>query len=767
MSSFPLSVAVDVSEIDLTTVVPAVSTSVGAIAGIFRWGPVGQRVDIDRESTLVARFGKPTNINPETFFTAANFLAYANRLVVVRAANTTGPTPTATFAASANISSANNIFTGNTTGVTVGMQVLQSSNSSVLAVGNTTLVTAVNATTVTLSSSTTSNANVALYFGSAETAYSAVAAPTAAFIDNLVGQIVKNDAAYENLDGTFDTDILYVARFPGGIGNSLRISVVDSANAYASNVALYDATWTNSLFSVAIGSNTGTILVSNGSAANADSNTYAAGKASSLAVGDQVLVGNAQIGEQYLKITSIGAATTNATQTSVTLTFEDPYRLSTNWSSNTINRHWEFFNTVDSAPGQSEYQQTFGNTAAQDEMHVVIVDDRGRFTDTPGTILEVYQRLSRATNARNNDTTGNYYKSVLNEKSQYVWFANDRTGANSAPAATLASSTNQAPLNLSFRLGTDGLTEANAPLSVLATGYDLFSDSKETDISFLMQGKPVGGTTVSAGQTVTGFQLANYLIDNFGENRKDIVVCISPERSTITAHVGDEARSIKNWYDVLHRTSYGFGDSGYKYQFDRYNELYRWIPLNGDMAGLMARTDQTNDAWWSPGGYNRGRVKNLVKLAYSPNKSARDILYPAGINPVITEAGEGTILLGDKTLQSKPSAFDRVNVRRLFIVVEKAIAAAAKYSLFDFNDPFTRRQFVNMITPYLRDIKGRRGITDFYVKCDEENNPGSVVDTDRFVGDIYIKPARSINFIQLNFVAVGTDVQFSEVVQQF
>jgi phage tail sheath protein FI len=208
-------------------------------------------------------------------------------------------------------------------------------------------------------------------------------------------------------------------------------------------------------------------------------------------------------------------------------------------------------------------------------------------------------------------------------------------------------------------------------------------------------------------------------------------------------------------------------DSGYKYQYDRYNDIYRWIPLNGDVAGLCARTDQTNDAWWSPAGLNRGNIKNVVKLAWNPRKAERDVLYNNGVNPVVTFPGQGTVLYGDKTLLAKPSAFDRINVRRLFIVLEKAISTAAKYSLFEFNDAFTRAQFKNLVTPYLRNIQGRRGITDFLVVCDETNNTAQVIDSNQFVGDIYIKPARSINFIQLNFVAVGTGVQFSEVVGKF
>jgi len=208
-------------------------------------------------------------------------------------------------------------------------------------------------------------------------------------------------------------------------------------------------------------------------------------------------------------------------------------------------------------------------------------------------------------------------------------------------------------------------------------------------------------------------------------------------------------------------------DSGYKYQYDKYNDKFRYVPLNGDIAGLCVRTDDTRDPWYSPAGYNRGIIKNVVKLAYNPKKGERDQLYKAGVNPVITQAGQGTLLFGDKTLLAKPSAFDRINVRRLFIVLEKAIATAAKYSLFEFNDEFTRAQFRNLVEPFLRDVQGRRGIFDFRVVCDTSNNTGDVIDRNEFVGDIYVKPARSINFIQLNFVAVRTGVEFEEIVGKF
>ena len=260
--------------------------------------------------------------------------------------------------------------------------------------------------------------------------------------------------------------------------------------------------------------------------------------------------------------------------------------------------------------------------------------------------------------------------------------------------------------------------------------------------------------------------MAQYII-SIAESRGDVVAFISPE-DAVTGDIligtsSSIANSIIAYRDELPSTSFAFLDSGYKYQYDRYNDVYRWVPLNGDIAGLAARTDNTNDPWFSPGGFNRGQIKNVVKLAFNPNKTQRDLIYPKGINPVVSFPGQGVVLYGDKTLLSKPSAFDRIGVRRLFIVLEKSISEAAKYQLFEFNDTFTRTQFKNMIEPFLRDVQGRRGINDYQVVCDTTNNTGAVIERNEFVADIYVKPNYSINYVTLNFVATRQSVSFSTV----
>ena len=752
--AFQLSPGVNVTEIDLTTVVPAVATSDGAIAGIFRWGPVGERILVDSENILAKRFGNPSNLNAETWFSAANFLGYGNRLNVVRAANTSGSTPFITFEA---VEDSNTLVINtaasaidNTSVLSEDMYIYQISNSAVYTTGLETSFTIVNSTAIQLSSNAMADDGaVNLYFARPQTAYSAVALADGGVVANLVNQTVKNQNDYISKDGNFDSDIYYVAKYPGAIGNSLRISVCDSSSAYTSNVN----TGFNKL-SFEIGNN---VAVANGVASVS---TFM----DEFSVYDNILAGNSSIDFQYLRIIDISTPSANV----VHFTFEDPYRLHTNFVTDSINRYWEFQNVVDSAPGQSDYVANHGNTSAMDEMHVVVVDDMGSFTGTPGTILEVYKGLSRATDAKNNDNTGNYYKDVINQGSSYIWWANDRGVAPSANAENVASSSDVSPYTASFVYGADGYDEANtSAFSVIAAGYNMFASAEDVDISLVIQGKPLAGSTSVNGITVTSFQLANYIIDNICEIRKDCVAFVSPPRNLTYNAFGTEATNLVAFRGALRSSSYAVLDSGYKQMYDRYNDVYRWVPMNGDIAGLCARTDQTNDAWWSPAGYNRGQIKNIVKLAWNPRKSERDVIYSNGINPVVTFPGQGTVLYGDKTLLAKPSAFDRINVRRLFIVLEKAIATAAKYSLFEFNDTFTRSQFKNLINPYLRTVQGRRGITDFLVVCDETNNTPQIIDTNQFIGDIYIKPARSINFIQLNFVAVATGVQFSEVVGKF
>ena len=412
---------------------------------------------------------------------------------------------------------------------------------------------------------------------------------------------------------------------------------------------------------------------------------------------------------------------------------------------------WTYSSSFDSQPTTSTYVSDRGGS--HDELHVVVIDEDGLWTGTAGTVLERFPFASKASDAKKSDGTSAFYKSVINDTSKYIWWmdhtanvsATGTAWGSSANASAFANLTSNVTVSLSLGVSGDAPTDGNIT-SALAS----FANDELYDISLI----PLGNASAV---------VANYAIGSVAEIRKDVIVFVSPESTDVINQAGTEATNVTGFRDTLTSSSYAVLDSGWKYQYDRYNDVYRWVPLNGDTAGITVRTDFIADPWFSPAGFNRGQIKNVVKLAYSPSKADRDILYKKGVNPVVSFPGNGTILFGDKTLLAKPSAFDRINVRRLFIILEKSIATAAKYQLFEFNDGFTRAQFRNLVEPFLRDVQGRRGITDFKVVCDESNNTGEVIDRNEFVADIFIKPARAINFIQLNFVATRTGISFETV----
>lgn len=393
---------------------------------------------------------------------------------------------------------------------------------------------------------------------------------------------------------------------------------------------------------------------------------------------------------------------------------------------------------------------------ANDELNVVVIDKDGMFTGTKGAILEVFQNTSKAYDAKDNDGLPNYVGSVINNNSSFIWSGNIKSlwGASVANSVTytFADITNNFAKVSRYELsGADSATIPSGRLYI--GGYSKFLDRDSVDISLLISGR-CDAVNVK-------------LLSDIVETRKDCVLFVSPPLSDVLNKTQSQAASNviatrNNVYGI--NSSYAVMDSGWKYIYDKYNDLFRYIPLNPDIAGLCARTESNTQSWFSPAGLNRGFINNSIKLAFNPDQSSRDMLYVAGINPVATFSGEGTLLFGDKTLLKKPSAFDRINVRRLFITLEKAISTAAKYSLFEFNDEFTRSQFRNLVVPYLRSVQAQRGIIDFRVVCDETNNTGQVIDSNQFVADIYIKPNRSINFIQLNFIATRTDSTFTEII---
>ena len=424
-------------------------------------------------------------------------------------------------------------------------------------------------------------------------------------------------------------------------------------------------------------------------------------------------------------------------------------------ANNSVFDAWGYANLFQAAPGTSTFASDRG--AANDEIHIVVVDKTGAISGTANTVLEKFEALSKAADGRTASGEQVYYKDVINNQSAWIWWlahpsAGTNWGANviaangTATSFTVATALTQETLSQ----GTAGETPSDAEKQA---GLDLFLD-ESVEFSFLMAGE--ASSTVAA-----------YCVTTIAEPRKYVMAFISPEKADVVNNSGAEVTDTLAFRTAVGvNSSYAVMDSGWKYQYDKYNQLYRWIPLNGDTAGLLARTDQTAESWFSPAGFTRGQYKvgNAVKLAFNPKLSDRNSLYLKQVNPVVAFPGEGTVLFGDKTMQSKTSAFDRINVRRLFIVLEKTIDRSAKYQLFEQNDEFTRNQFINTIEPFLRSVKGRRGISDFFIVCDATNNPQDAVDRNEFRADIYVKPIRSINFIQLNFVAVRSDVSFNEVI---
>lgn len=560
--AFQVSPGVQVKEIDLTNVIPAVSTSIGGFAGAFNWGPVEEIRTVGSEKELAAVFGTPDNNTAKYFLTAASFLTYGNALKTVRVEAT-------------------------------GM---------------------LNATT------------------------------------GASGLLVKNR---DHLDDVTTTGFEFIAKYPGVLGNSLKVDICPADLA----------------------SFTG----------------------------------------------------------------------------------WAYAGEFDAAPSTSDFASE--RSCTNDEMHIAVIDEDGLWSGTPGTVLETFPFVSQALDAKSAQGTSNYWIDVINGNSTYVWGGDapsllTNSGSSTATVAgDYMGSIVAAVVSESLAAGADN----NAPtVGELQLGFDLFEDAETVDVNLLFSVPGANG-----GDDVT---LANDLL-SIAASRKDVVAFISPPIED-TVGTATPATDVKTFADQLTSTSYGVIDSTALKVYDKYNDVYRWIPAAGHMAGLCANTDQVADAWFSPAGFTRGQILGITKIAFNPKQADRDTLYKARINPIVSFPGQGTVLYGDKTAQAKPSAFDRINVRRLFITLEKAIATAAKFQLFEFNDEFTRAMFRNMVEPFLRDVKGRRGITDFAVVCDATNNTGEVVDTNRFVADIYIKPARSINFITLNFIATRTGVEFSEIIGQ-
>lgn len=537
--------------------------------------------------------------------------------------------------------------------------------------------------------------------------------------------LIKNQDNYDgNLGYTAPTltGTEFVAKYPGTLGNNLKVSFCDY-NAYQ---------FTNTASAIRT---TGAVVTSL---------SRAVPKGSWLEVNIS--------GSTYRFQTTADAALS-----ATTLVFTNNTGALTETANSSATILWEYWDQVDSRPSTTRFAQAKASATSTaviyDELHVIVADEDGGITGVAGTVLEKFTGLSKASDAVSQSGVSNYYKNYINLNSAYIWWGTHTTALSTAQiawgSASPAASTGFTVLSGAITRSFSGGVDVTPTDGLLQTEYAKLANGELYDVSLI----PVIGV---AADNAT----ARSVVDNVADIRRDCVVFASPTTSnliTAAAVVNDRNTNFNK------DSTYAVMDSGWKYQYDRYNDAYRWIPLAGDTAGLCVRTDTVAEPWYSPGGYNRGQIKNLVKLNWVPTKTDRDNLYRYQINPVVTQPGLGTVLFGDKTLTQKPSAFDRINVRRLFIVLEKAIATAAKFQLFEFNDAFTRSQFISLVEPFLRDVQGRRGIIDFRVVCDETNNTAEVIDRNDFVADIYIKPAKSINYITLNFVATRSGIAFEEI----
>ena len=574
----------------------------------------------------------------------------------------------------------------------------------------------------------------------------AVSTGTAVLIKNTTQYL--NDYYSETGAGQVTNIGTWAAREAGTLGNSLKVSLCSNSTAFGPHSQ--SGTLTNDA-SAAIGDTTITMD---------DGSLFQVGDI--LEFGDATSVPSADGAPSgfYYKVTAISTNLLTIarfnTATGKTETGGLRHALVDNCK---VLRHWEYYFQFSAPPTTTDDVAAAGGS--NDEMHIAVIDEDGSITGTAGEILETFEGVSQAHDAKSSTGASNYYADVIYNNSKYIYWIDHISTLSDGLGKTGQTFDNTVGdafvvSNTSLSGGTDDYAATNAEI---ATAYEKFNDTENVDISLLLCGPS------QTGADATGDTKATAVMD-IATARKDCVAFISPARADVVnvANAVTQTQNVVGFADGLPSSSYAVIDSGYKQMYDKYNDVYRFVPLNGDIAGLCARTDNVADPHFSPAGYNRGQIRGSVQLAFNPNQSQRDELYKARVNPVVTFPGQGTILFGDKTAQAKPSAFDRINVRRLFIVLEKAISTAAKFQLFEFNDEFTRAQFRNLVEPFLRDIQGRRGITEFSVVCDETNNTADVIDRSEFRADIFIKPARSINFIQLNFVATRTGVAFSEVV---
>ena len=754
--AFQVSAGVEVKEVDLTNVVPAVSTSIGGYAGQFRWGPINQIKLISSEDELAGEFGKPNDYYAKSFFTAASFLKYGNALKVVRT-KTDGALNASSSSPGGRLLSLNvKTFTG------------EADNSPL---GN------INA------ASDLGEFTIASSVGNGAVIRPQYEVSSAAANTSHLGSGYETDDSGEVTVSVGENQTLVLEVTAGGDGVPDSLAVKSGKNVTLNSPSFFSAVATSSTADAGAGSDGSSgsglkvdlvyqlksFAIDNGGTGYATTDGVTAGGGTAIDIGDSPKFKVLFKGEE------IYPASTNQSNSPVGYAIA-PSLSSPGSNTATLIENEDKFDEIQSSLGAtsifSRYAGTLGSETkvyvvtstnfatltldgvttkvgasfdgapGANEIHVLVTSSADALTGngTTETEVEKWAFLGTTAGAKNTDGSNNFYVDVINAGSDWIYI----------PAA-ISSIAGLYDLNN----GKDATDDANISRTdgEITTGLDLFADSETVDVNLLFTETDTNGNNV-IGNKVLSVATA----------RKDVVGFVAPptEDTVNTTTPLDNVQDYKNSLTPI--DSYGVIGSTAAYVYDKYNDKFLYIGTQGHLAGLCANTDQVAETWFSPGGFNRGQLRGVTKLAYNPKKADRDELYKNGINPIVTFPGQGTVLFGDKTLQAKPSAFDRINVRRLFITLEKAIATAAKFQLFELNDEFTRAAFRNLVEPFLRDVQGRRGITDFFVVCDETNNTGQVIDSNRFVADIFIKPARSINFITLNFVATRTGVDFSEVV---
>lgn len=698
---FQVSPGVNVSEIDLTTTTPAVSVSTGAIVGRFSKGPVNQLTTITSETELVNIFGAPNETNYRSFFSAANFLAYSGDLRVCRVVG------------SAAKNAVNGVSETTTPVFATLSPVAQPATTVAIADGT--------QTTYTLTRDT---------FGETPTA-TLDADGSALAIDTVSGSEITFSSAP---GGAFTVVIpaqksFALSSFPEGGSATVTagdVTFVNGVDFDITGATTSSIVFKDSVDAPASGSDAVTLSVtifsSPRTSASFDGAQFLDSEPVGLDADVQIIAKHAG---QHANGIQVYMADSSATFNSLDFGY---------YSGDTPNNKTE--------EKVKRWRDNFNSEPEAGFVHVVVASGP--------EVLEVYESLSKSSSGRLPDGSNIYYMEYVNEYSPRIYIANHPANMDWGTGA----STSMLPQTYSVTLGggVDGDSGSDID-SAFSLGMDLLADPETVDFSIWVTGEAADVSDTAAVQNAA---------ISIAESRKDVVVVVSPPAAACLSTTPES--DIVDHFAGVTNSNYAFADSNCKYQYDKYNDKYRWVPMNGDIAGLMARTDDERDPWFSPAGFNRGIIKNVVKVAWNQTKANRDTLYKKSLNPVVTFPGQGTVLFGDKTFTSKPSAFDRINVRRLFITLEKTISNAAQFTLFEMNDEFTRSQFVSLVEPFLREVKGRRGIFDFLVVCDSTNNTPQVVDSNQFVGDIFIKPSRSINFIQLNFVATRTGTNFEEIV---